>query len=632
MADALKIDSNSTGLRFTEEASVGVLGADPIWETIEPNSYDDFGAKIKTVARKPINDRRERKKGVVVDVDASGGFSMDITQENAYKLLQGFLFADARTHAEISAVADVDGTGNDYQPTTGGADYFSGNLLFAKNFGQSANNGLKVVTGTPSASSVPVTDTGLVDENGAEGIISRVGHQFGTSVATIDASGDLPLFSVTGNVQASAVLTTTNNFVDGDTVTIGSITYTMKATITTTAYDVDLGATTALSLANLKNAINRNGLGTPATDFSAATVANPHVTAVNDATTLTVTSIKSGTLYNTVATTEVCTNASWAAGTLLGGLGRSLLDYGLDIGTWVNVGDDETANKFATAANNGLKRIRLIEDSDITFDKSTLTMVTDAGTGKDIRLIWGRTIRNEAAEDQVRRSFQFERSLGAPDTAQPSQIQAEYLTGGIANEFELEVKQGDKLTANLSFMARDAETRTGAEGRKDGTRPVLVEADAFNSTSHIKRLSLAVIDEEDAAPDDLFAYVMDLTLKINNNVSANKAVGVLGAFDNTAGTFEVDADCTAYFQTVEAIQTVRDNADVTLDLTFAQANKGVTFDLPLISIGEAIAEVEADEPVMLPLQQAAASGSKIDAELAHTLLVQYWDYLPDLAA
>lgn len=633
MADALKIDSNATGLRFVEEESVGVLGADPVWETIEPNSYDDFGAKIKTVARKPINDRRNRKKGVVVDLDASGGWDMDITQKNSYKLMQGFLFATARKHAE-TICATVDGTGNDYEPASGGADFFSGNLLWADGYVHTANNGLKVVTGTPTGTSVAVTDTGLVDEGGASlGVISRVGHQFGASVLNIDASGDLPQLLVTGNAKAARVLTFSGNAVDAETVTIGSTVYTFQDTLTNVAGHVKIGANAAASIVNLKNAINRNGLGTPGTDFATATVAHPSVTVTAfDATTLTATSIKSGTLYNTTATTETLTNGAWAGATLTGGTGRSFLDYGLSIGLWVCLGDDTSGQKFVTAANNGLKRIRLIEDSAITFDKSTLEMVNETGTGLTVRVIWAKSIRDEAAELQVRRSFQFERSLGAPDTAQPTQIQAEYLTGSIGNEFELEVKQGDKLTASLSFMSRDSETRTAAEGRKDGTRPVLQEADAFNATSHVKRLSLAVIDDETASPVDLFAYITDLKLKINNNVSANKAIKVLGAFDNTAGTLEIDADCTAYFTKVEAIQTVRDNADVTLDLTFAQANAGITIDLPLISIGEAIAEVEADEPIMLPLKQAAASGSKIDPELAHTMLIQYWDYLPTLAA
>jgi hypothetical protein len=637
MALALKIDSNQTELRVAEEESIGTLPADPTWYQVDPNEYDDFGGEITTVARNPINKSRQRKKGVVVDLDASGGFTVDLTQANFQvpNFMSGFLFADVRTNLEL-AVADVDGTGNDYNPASGGADYNADDLLFAKGFSLSANNGLKVVTGTSTGTSVAVTDTGLVDENGASGIISRVGRQWGSGVATIDAAGDLPRLEISGIVSASGVLTTVGNFANNETVTIGSTVYTFKTTITTTAYEVDLGASAQLSLANLRNAINRNGLGTPGTDFSALTEAHPSVTAISDATTLTVTAIIGGTVGNSIATTEVCANASWGAATLASGAGVAFKSLGLIVGQWACVGGDGTNESFATTANNGLKRIRSIGNDYLEFDKSTSTMVTDAGTGKVIRLFFGRVVKNENGLDDdfpiVRKSYQLERSLGAPDEAAPTLIQGEYVTGAIPNEFELTVEQANKVTASLSFLGRDHETRTAAEGLKSGTRPVQQDEDAFNSTSHVARMSLAIIEDGEEAPTDLFAYVMEMTLTINNNVSANKAIKFLGAFDNTAGTFEVGAELNCYFQNVEAIAGVRANSDATLDLTFAQDNQGITFDLPLVSLGNGLADVSQDEAIMIPIETAAATGALIDTDLDHTLLVQFWDYLPSLAA
>ena len=74
MVAVQKIDSNVTGLRYQEERSIGVAEPNNPWLVLEPNSYDDFGGEFTTVARNPINAGRQRQKGVLVDLDATGGF------------------------------------------------------------------------------------------------------------------------------------------------------------------------------------------------------------------------------------------------------------------------------------------------------------------------------------------------------------------------------------------------------------------------------------------------------------------------------------------------------------------------------------------------------------------------------
>jgi hypothetical protein len=72
----------------------------------------------------------------------------------------------------------------------------------------------------------------------------------------------------------------TSNVAADDTVVIGNITYTFKAT-PAAAYDVDVGADLDTSITNLVLAINRTG--TPgATTYHSATVAHPAVTAAAD--------------------------------------------------------------------------------------------------------------------------------------------------------------------------------------------------------------------------------------------------------------------------------------------------------------------------------------------------------------
>jgi hypothetical protein len=63
MASVNKIDSNVTGLRYAEEATIGNLPASGvIWNELEPNEYGDFGGEYSLVARNPINAGRQRQK------------------------------------------------------------------------------------------------------------------------------------------------------------------------------------------------------------------------------------------------------------------------------------------------------------------------------------------------------------------------------------------------------------------------------------------------------------------------------------------------------------------------------------------------------------------------------------------
>ena len=508
MAVLTKIDSNVTGLRYCEEDSYKVVSGDEVWYPLEPNSYADFGGQVTTVARNPINPSRQRKKGVVTDLDASGGFETDITQTNLQDILQGFFFADLRKKEEFAAITNVDATGDTYDAASGLA-FVVGDLVFAAGFDDAANNGLKEVTSVTADTDFGVAEALVDDASPAAGhSIVRVGIVGAAGDIDVDASGSLPI-------------------------------------LTSTVFD--------------------------------------------------------------------------------------FTDLGVVPGEWVYIGGDSAALAFSNAANNGFARVRSIAANILTLDKTEATMVTEASTTETIQIFFGRVLKNETGTDIVRRTYQLERQLGAPDDASPTEIQAEYVVGAVPSEFELSVPTADKIIANLTFVGADNETIDGPTALKAGTRPALAEADAFNTSSDIPRIKLAIVEAADAAPTALFAFAEDITLTLNNNVSPNKAIGVLGAFEVTAGTFEVGGDMTAYFADVDAIEAVRANADITLDFHLVKDNAGITIDVPLITLGDARLNVEQDQAIKLPLSTEAASGAKIDSALDHTLLMVFWDYLPDAA-
>lgn len=503
MAD--KQDSNLTGLRFAEEASLRTLPGAPIWYPLEPNSYADFGGQITKVARNPINPSRQRRKGAVVDLEAGGGFNQDLTLNNLTRLLQGFFFADAReqpTNLPLNGAA---------VPCTGvvaatdkfsfGADpgtFLADNIVKSSGFGVAANN---LVTTVVSTDSDDITVGNLLADEAsppATAKVQVVGHQLGSGTSAITLNGDLVRLTDSGT----------------DLTTLGFV-----------------------------------------------------------------------------------------------------------VGGWIYLGDDTAGNRFAN--NNGFARVSEIAAGYLQFDKVSWTPAAETGTAKTIRVYYGTVIKNEAAADIVRRTYQLERTLGDDGDGEMS----EYLVGAVPNELTLNVPEADKVTVDLTFVALDNEQYTGLEGVKAGDRPDIDAEEAINTSSDFSRIKIAIASPTDATVTALFAYATELTLTLNNNVTPNKAIGVLGGFDTSAGTFEVGGRLTAYFANVAAVQAVRNNEDVTLDMLVVKDNQGLLFDLGLIGLGDGRLNIEQDAPITLPLDTEAAENVH-----GNTLLFQYFPYLPNVAA
>jgi hypothetical protein len=137
--------------------------------------------------------------------------------------------------------------------------------------------------------------------------------------------------TTSAGVKATGTLTASGTFSDGDTILIGDgdtiVTYTMKTALTssgTVAYEILIGGSAAISLDNIKSAINDSG--TAGTTYGTGTAANPLVIATtNGATTQVVEANRVGTYANAFTTTETGSNSAWGAGTLASGAAASLL-------------------------------------------------------------------------------------------------------------------------------------------------------------------------------------------------------------------------------------------------------------------------------------------------------------------
>lgn len=219
-----KIDSNKTGLAIAEETSPKVLPGSPVWYAQEPNSYNDFGGQITTVAREPISSTRQRKKGSTTDLDASGGYNTDLTQNNMTRLLQGFLFADAHEKADTAALNEagititaVDGTNDQYEAASGLTVFAVGDIILASGFGIPANNGIKVLDAV-AAGAVDAVENLIAEASPpAAARIQTIGHQFASDDLTLTvASGVATLATTTANLNDKGLQVGEWIFIGGD--------------------------------------------------------------------------------------------------------------------------------------------------------------------------------------------------------------------------------------------------------------------------------------------------------------------------------------------------------------------------------------------------------------------------------
>lgn len=124
-------------------------------------------------------------------------------------------------------------------------------------------------------------------------------------------------------VKATAVLTASGVFQDGETVTVGNRTYTFVDALDNNIPDQVLIDTTPITLDRLKSAINATaGAGTA---YSLNTTAHTQVTATtNTDTAQTVEALVVGTAANAYDTTETCDNVAWGAATMENGVDVNL--------------------------------------------------------------------------------------------------------------------------------------------------------------------------------------------------------------------------------------------------------------------------------------------------------------------
>lgn len=175
--------------------------------------------------------------------------------------------------------------------------------------------GLLTLTGNLEdfAATGTLTLTGNMVDVAATGVLTLTGN-----VVDVAATGVLTLTSNVADVAATGALTSSGQVSNGDTVTIDGKVYTFQTTLTDVDGNVQIGVTQALSMENLRRAINLDGTG--GTNYALSTTLHPTVSATDTATSVNITAKAKGTEANSIALSETGALLSWNNPTMTGGL------------------------------------------------------------------------------------------------------------------------------------------------------------------------------------------------------------------------------------------------------------------------------------------------------------------------
>lgn len=276
---------------------------------------------------------------------------------------------------------------------------------------------------------------------------------------------------------------------------------------------------------------------------------------------------------------------------------------GLTPGQVCHIGSDNGSlaiqNAFQNAAANdmfGYARVRSITAGSIVFDKVADALKFDDLTAPaTLDLMFGRFWRNVPVNDSefIERSLTFEAAWSNLADPGPGD-EYEYSKGNFANQLQVNIPLTDKATMTVGFIGTDTDipTATRRDGASTARQPQGTAA--INTTSDIARLRITEIDEDGITTD-----FKSLTITLNNNVSAEKVLGTLGARFLNTGNFEVDVEAQVLFTSSAVTRAIRNNETLTMDFIVDNSDGSIAFDIPAMTLGDGSKELPVNESVLL---------------------------------
>ena len=317
-----------------------------------------------------------------------------------------------------------------------------------------------------------------------------------------------------------------------------------------------------------------------------------------------------------VAVTLAATAAN-ATLTLASGTWAALGLFG--VGDWIFVGGDDAANRF-TATDPFYARVSAINGLILTLDTTTRAIVGDTCSALHVYLA------TQCTNGKTLASMTHNRYLGLdPDNKHMREV----ITGCMANEMSINSTEKALVTQDFSFIAMDAEYPLLDDVENTALQARIIPpptTDAINTSTDVVRQRMSVLKIAQMNTAEIHSFVQELNVSVTNNLSEDTAMGHVGNVGATAGDFGVTGNATLYFNSTAALNAIKCNCTVGLDMIYARKNAGIIVDIPELTLSGDGIQVEKGASIKLALDQNA-----FKSRFGYTMNYVIFHYLPNAA-
>ncbi|AIB07050.1 major tail protein [Salmonella phage 9NA] len=267
---------------------------------------------------------------------------------------------------------------------------------------------------------------------------------------------------------------------------------------------------------------------------------------------------------------------------------------------------------FTQSVTSKMARVTTIDADTITLSNSEFT--TEAGTDKTVRLFVSSFVRNVPVDsaDFLKTEYTMEARYNT------TPVIYEYARAVAANQMTINAPLTEKMTMDLTFVAQDlsepVETPLPGAGYSE-----FVANEAYNTVTNLNRVRLTGIDES-----GLSTYLKDVTVTINNNVSGENVLGVMGAAFTNIGNLEITMDTETVMTDGSVLAAIRNNATVNFELAGVNGDGAFVVNIPAMTLGDGSKNLATGKKVKVTVSGTAHEEETVGYMIGFSL----FPYLP----